>query len=230
MEKVFIKKNAQVIGRAKQVAEYVIPDLQKFVDEAKAAGVEIDFRRWESIAASPNEYLRTNYLERVREEDTLSPSGLRVTTREQVAERTLSLEGSRYNSFIEASENLTRSIARQSFQTDYPFTNLLSVEDGRAVLDSDAVMDLIESNTEYATHPKDIKLWEEMNKTIQQVNSFNRLLRDEYRLPITIEGGYPITTVGEKNFGKWFKTELNQSENLVPDPQIFLTICKSIQK
>lgn len=226
----------EIINTTKAAAEMAVSRLETVLNEAGQIGLSMTHENWRRIASSPKEHIKYLYLDKVQECDLVTPSGLKQRTRETVAETALSLEMEKYVGFMQACEQLINFLDEHSVSSSF-----LAIANGKAEINADAMMDLIENNTVYASSPKEIKLLDEMQKVADQINSFNEMLRKEYGFNQfnssyhhlnemkQVDRTNYVTILNELTLGQWLMWEKTDPQNLAPKISRYLEVVRSLQ-
>jgi len=166
-EKMLIHRYDHQIAETRQKAESALPLLQAIVDTAREAGLEINAENFYSAAMKPEKFSEKHFT-------ALMPDQMIGNFKMKKSGLMQAVELPDISHFVMAAKNFNENTKRSLTPV-----NLLTVEDGKAIIDEVQYQIMVESCSRYITHPKAKLVWTEYVKLFDQINAFNEVMLKE---------------------------------------------------
>lgn len=166
-EKLLISRNTKVIELETQKAVEVVPDMQRVIDEGKAAELEITNDNLLEVCRDPEAFAKAAYEATIDKVPVLQG---RKMSKQAILD---SYEFPDTTMFVQA-VNVFKSKVNQVQK------QFLHVVDGKAMINEDEVNAFIDKCSRYLTNPEAIELWNSYNGMVDVMNKFRALVLEKH--------------------------------------------------
>ncbi len=194
-EKVLVHSHLVEIERVKTQTGELLPLLQTVVDQAKKIELELTTENFYNAITSPGEFAKAKNIAAIVSEQ----------NKPEFAGRKMKVEAI-YDTFEFPSSSQFEQACNElmsNLKTGVISTDVLSIENGKAKIDETEIQKLIDSYCIFATTEKEINLWNEQNKFVEQINKFNSFLKENYGLDEGINQNNFSQYICKKEAGKF---------------------------
>jgi len=168
-ERVLIYRDYDQINVSRDKAESAIPHLQRLIDAAEGAGLNITADNFYHASSKPETWAKKQYENMIPEEDV--KVGVFKKKRASIID---TLELPSMEDFKRYAFDFFSFV-----RTNLVPVNLLTIEQGKAVINRYELEAMTEHCSTYISHKTEIRIWHELVSLFEQVNRVNDLLEAE---------------------------------------------------